>query len=104
MRFGPQGNANEEVVRASRMAFAAGEFAGTAMTAGYTPGVPRLGIPALLTSDASTGITNPGYRSDDKGATALPASIVVGSSFNPELARAGWTLKVWPSLSFDGPG
>ncbi len=29
------------------------------------------------------GVTNPGYRPDDKGATAFPASIVVGSSFNP---------------------
>jgi beta-glucosidase len=30
------------------------------LTAGYTPGVPRLGVPALLSSDASMGITNPG--------------------------------------------
>jgi beta-glucosidase len=59
------------------------------MSAGYTPGVPRLGIPALQSSDASMGVTNPGYRPDDKGATAFPASIVVGSTFNPELARAG---------------
>jgi beta-glucosidase len=60
-----------------------------AMSAGYTPGVPRLGVPALQSSDASMGITNPGYRPDDEGATALPASIVVGSSFNPQLAREG---------------
>src|SRR5215467_2741641 len=59
------------------------------MSAGYTPGIPRLGIPALQASDASMGITNPGYRPDDKGATAFPASIVVGSSFNPRLAREG---------------
>jgi beta-glucosidase len=65
---------------------------GTAMSAGYTPGVPRLGVPALQSSDASMGITNPGYRPDDKGATALPASIVVGSSFNPELAREGGAM------------
>src|SRR5262245_36168090 len=59
------------------------------MSAGYTAGIPRLGIPALQSSDASMGVTNPGYRSDDKGATAFPASIVVGASFNPELAREG---------------
>jgi len=59
------------------------------LTAGYTPGVPRLGVPALLSSDASMGITNPGFRPDDKGATALPASILVGATFNPALARAG---------------
>src|SRR5690606_34510329 len=46
-------------------------------SAGYTPGIPRLGIPALQSSDASMGVTNPGYRPDDKGATAFPASIVV---------------------------
>jgi beta-glucosidase len=58
-------------------------------SAGYTPAIPRLGIPALQSSDASMGITNPGYRPDDKGATAFPASIVVGSSFDPRLAREG---------------
>src|SRR5499427_11011385 len=59
---------------------------GTPMSAGYVPGVPRLGIPALLMSDASLGITNPGYRPGDT-ATALPAGIALGASFNPELAR-----------------
>src|SRR5262245_48657812 len=59
------------------------------LTAGYTPGVPRLGVPALLSSDASMGVTNPGFRPDDKGATAMPASVLVGASFNPQLAREG---------------
>jgi beta-glucosidase len=59
------------------------------MSAGYTPGIPRLGVPALQSSDASMGVTNPGYRPDDKGATAFPASIAVSSSFNPRLAREG---------------
>ena len=61
----------------------------TNMSAGYTPGVPRLGVPALQSSDASMGVTNPGYRPDDPGATAFPASILVGSTFNPQLAREG---------------
>jgi beta-glucosidase len=59
------------------------------MSAGYTPSVPRLGIPAIQSSDASMGVTNPGYRPDDKGATAFPSLIALGSSFNPELVRAG---------------
>src|SRR5215471_11964829 len=59
----------------------------TNMSAGYTPGISRLGVPALQSSDASMGVTNPGYRPDDKGATAFPASIVVGASFNPQLAH-----------------
>jgi beta-glucosidase len=56
------------------------------MGAGYTPGVPRLGIPALLMTDASLGVTNPGYRPGDT-ATALPAALALGASFNPTLAR-----------------
>ena len=56
-----------------------------ALGAGYTPGVPRLGVPALRMSDASLGITNPGYRPDDT-ATALPCGLSLGSSFNPDLA------------------
>src|SRR5690606_13780281 len=59
----------------------------TNMSAGYTPGVPRLGIPAIQSSDASMGVTNPGYRPDDEGATAFPSLIALGSSFNPELVR-----------------
>ncbi len=60
---------------------------GVPMSAGYVPGVPRLGIPALLMSDASLGVTNPGYRPGDT-ATALPATLALGASFNRELARA----------------
>jgi beta-glucosidase len=62
---------------------------GTKMSAAYTPGVPRLGVPALHMSDASMGVTNPGYvgREGDT-ATAMPACIALGASFNPALARA----------------
>jgi beta-glucosidase len=59
---------------------------GVPMSAGYVPGVSRLGVPALLMSDASLGVTNPGYREGDT-ATALPAGIALGSSFNLALAR-----------------
>jgi beta-glucosidase len=56
------------------------------MSAGYVPGVARLGVPPLLMSDASLGVTNPGYRKGDT-ATALPAGIALGASFSPALAR-----------------
>jgi beta-glucosidase len=59
---------------------------GTPMSAGYVPGVARLGVPPLLMTDASLGVTNPGYRPGDT-ATALPAALALGASFNPELAR-----------------
>lgn len=66
--------------------------AGTPQLAGWTPGVARLGIPDLLMTDASLGITNPGNGrrnadgSLDSG-TALPAGLAFGSTFNPALAR-----------------
>lgn len=60
---------------------------GVLLSAGYVPGIPRLGVPELLMSDASLGITNPGYRPGDT-ATALPAGLALGASFNPALARA----------------
>jgi beta-glucosidase len=63
----------------------------TPMSAGYVPGVPRLGVPALLMSDASLGVTNPGYRPGDT-ATALPAGIALGASFNRALARAAGAM------------
>jgi beta-glucosidase len=56
------------------------------MSAGYVPGVPRLGLPALLMTDASLGVTNPGYREGDT-ATALPAGLALAASFDPTLAR-----------------
>ncbi|MDM4141424.1 MULTISPECIES: glycoside hydrolase family 3 protein [Mycobacterium] len=57
------------------------------MSAGYVPGVPRLGVPALLMSDAGLGVTNPGYRPGDT-ATALPAGLALAATFDPPLARA----------------
>lgn len=49
--------------------------------AGYVPGVPRLGIPALRLADGSAGVrvTRP--------ATALPAPVLLASAFDPALAR-----------------
>ena len=64
---------------------------GVPMSAGYVPGVERLGVPALLMSDASLGVTNPGYRPGDT-ATALPAGTALGASFNPALARASGAM------------
>lgn len=58
--------------------------------AGYVAGVPRLGIPSLRETDAGLGVANPfGLRKGDS-ATALPASMALAASFNPDLAyRAG---------------
>jgi beta-glucosidase len=56
--------------------------------AGYVPGVARLHVPSLRETDASLGVTNPfGIRTGDT-ATALPAAIALGATFDPELAYA----------------
>lgn len=60
--------------------------------AGYVRGIPRLGVPSLRETDASLGVTNPfGVRKGDT-ATALPAGLALGATFDPELARRGGYL------------
>lgn len=63
----------------------------TPMSAGYVPGIPRLGVPPLRMSDAGLGVTNPGYRPGDT-ATALPAGLALAAGFDPALARAAGQL------------
>ncbi|MDB6085977.1 MAG: glycosyl hydrolase [Gammaproteobacteria bacterium] len=63
---------------------------GAILSAGYVPGVPRLGIPALYETDASLGVANPSGIRPGEVATALPASLALASTFDPSLAyRAG---------------
>lgn len=63
------------------------------ISAGYVPGIPRLGIPALYETDASLGITNPLRLRPGDGATALPAGLALAATFSPELAfRSGVLL------------
>ena len=50
--------------------------------AGYMPGIPRLGIPPLRLADGPAGIRT------RWPATALPAPVALGSTFDPSLARA----------------
>ncbi|WP_299016870.1 beta-glucosidase [uncultured Caulobacter sp.] len=58
-------------------------------SAGYIPGIPRLGVPAVNESDASLGVTNPlGVRPGD-GATALASGLSLASTFNTKLAYDG---------------
>ncbi len=60
--------------------------------AGYVPGVPRLGIPALTESDASLGVTNPMRIRPGDGSTALPSGLALASSFNVGLAYASGAM------------
>ncbi|MEU6758107.1 glycoside hydrolase family 3 C-terminal domain-containing protein [Streptomyces sp. NPDC046685] len=49
--------------------------------AGYVPGVPRLGIPALRLADGPAGVRVTARS------TALPAPVMLASAFDPALAR-----------------
>lgn len=56
--------------------------------AGYVPGIARLGIPALLETDASLGVSYVfGLRKD--GATALPSGLSMASTWNDALIEQG---------------
>jgi len=66
---------------------------GVLPSAGYVPGVPRLGVPAQLATDASLGVTNPNLARAGDVATAMPASLALAASFDAALAeRVGATV------------
>ncbi|HVU31513.1 MAG TPA: beta-glucosidase [Sphingomicrobium sp.] len=56
-------------------------------SAGFVPGIPRLGIPDQTQTDASIGVRNSLIPS-----TALPSSLATAASFDPEVARAGGAM------------
>ena len=60
--------------------------------AGYVPGVPRLGLPALFETDASLGIANGFDARPGDVATALPSGLALAASFNLPLAQATGAL------------
>ncbi|TWB51430.1 beta-glucosidase family protein [Nitrospirillum viridazoti] len=64
---------------------------GVVWSAGYIPGVPRLGIPALRETDASLGVATP-HRLRPDGATGLPAGLAIAATWSPELAYQGGAM------------
>jgi beta-glucosidase len=56
-------------------------------SAGFVPGVPRLGIPDQTQTDASLGVRNSFIPS-----TALPSSLATAASFDPTVVRAGGAM------------
>jgi beta-glucosidase len=56
-------------------------------SAGFVPGVPRLGIPDQTQTDASLGVRNSFIPS-----TALPSSLATAASFDPEVPRSGGAM------------
>ena len=61
-------------------------------SAGYVPGVPRLGVPPLRESDASLGVANQVEQRKGDVATALPSSLATAATFDPQIAYAGGAM------------
>ncbi|MCB2066625.1 MAG: glycoside hydrolase family 3 protein [Erythrobacter sp.] len=62
---------------------------GWAIGAGWVQGVPRLGIPPLVETDASLGVSNLMQMRDGDVATALPSGLALASTWNVDLLREG---------------
>jgi beta-glucosidase len=88
-----------------------GVSTGALGSAGYVPGVPRLGIPALQETDASLGIANPDNVRRRDVATALPSGLSLASTWDPQIAyqngsilgdeawRKGFNVLLGPGLN-----
>jgi len=60
---------------------------------GYVRGIARLGVPPLVLSDGPVGLRDSARATTVRRATAMPASVSLAASFDPDLARAyGQTL------------
>src|SRR5579859_7873744 len=64
--------------------------ANVAISAGYMPGVPELGIPDLTESDASLGVANAGRKDDD--AAPLPSGMALAATWDPQTAFASGAM------------
>jgi beta-glucosidase len=73
---------------------------GSIGAAGYVPGMPAYGIPALQENDAGIGVNNypvgidargwpTGVRGKAGDATPLPSTLALAATWNPQLAEAG---------------
>ena len=58
-------------------------------SAGYVPGVPRLGFTPQWQSDAGSGIATQGVAPPELERTALPSGILTASTWDPAVAMAG---------------
>jgi beta-glucosidase len=58
-------------------------------SAGYIPGIPRLGIPPQWQTDAGIGVATQGAAPQKRERTALPSGIATAATWNPTIAFEG---------------
>jgi beta-glucosidase len=61
-------------------------------SAGYVPGIPRLGVPPQFQTDASIGVATQVLGKIKRERTALPSGIASAATWNPDLAREGGAM------------
>ena len=62
-------------------------------SAGYVPGIPRLGIPPQWVTDAGLGVATQRESTDAyRERTALPSGLATAATWNPLLARRGGAM------------
>lgn len=61
-------------------------------SAGYVPGIPRLGIPAQWQTDAGVGVATQGSAKVKRERTALPSGIATAATWNPATGFAGGAM------------
>jgi beta-glucosidase len=61
-------------------------------SAGFVPGIPRLGIPPQWQTDAGVGVATQGAAKEKRLRTSLPAGIATAASWDPDMARKGGAM------------
>jgi beta-glucosidase len=61
-------------------------------SAGYIPGIPRLGIPPQWQTDAGIGVATQGAAPVKRERTALPSNIAIAATWDPALATRGGAM------------
>lgn len=65
---------------------------GRPASAGYIPGIPRLGIPPQWQTDAGIGVATQGGPWKKRERTALPSGLATTATWNPALAFSGGAM------------
>jgi beta-glucosidase len=61
-------------------------------SAGYVPGIARLGIPAQHQTDAGIGVATQGGAREKRERTALPSNLAIAASWDKAIAHAGGAM------------
>ena len=61
-------------------------------SAGYVPGIPRLGIPPQWQTDAGVGVATQGAAAVKRERTALPSGLATAATWDPDIAFEGGAM------------